>query len=27
VRAAQDYTWHALERGFRPGSGQHLPWR
>lgn len=27
VRAAQDYTWRALERGFRPGSGQHLPWR
>jgi hydroxymethylpyrimidine/phosphomethylpyrimidine kinase len=27
VRAAQDYTWHALERGFRPGSGQTLPWR
>jgi hydroxymethylpyrimidine/phosphomethylpyrimidine kinase len=27
VRAAQDFTWRALERGFRPGSGQHLPWR
>jgi len=27
VRAAQDYTWRALERGFRPGAGQHLPWR
>lgn len=27
VRAAQDYTWHALERGFRPASGQHLPVR
>jgi hydroxymethylpyrimidine/phosphomethylpyrimidine kinase len=27
VRAAQDYTWRALERGFLPGSGQHLPWR
>jgi hydroxymethylpyrimidine/phosphomethylpyrimidine kinase len=27
VRAAQDYTWRALERGFRPGSGQHLPRR
>lgn len=24
ARAAQDYTWHALERGFRPASGQHL---
>ncbi len=27
VRAAQDFTWRALERGFRPGSGQYLPWR
>jgi hydroxymethylpyrimidine/phosphomethylpyrimidine kinase len=27
VRAAQDFTWRALERGFKPGSGQHLPWR
>ena len=27
ARAAQDFTWHALERGFKPGSGQHLPWR
>jgi len=27
ARAAQDYTWHALERGFRPASGQHLPVR
>ena len=27
ARAAQDYTWHALERGFRPASGQHLPRR
>jgi hydroxymethylpyrimidine/phosphomethylpyrimidine kinase len=27
VRAAQDYTWHALARGFRPASGQHLPVR
>jgi hydroxymethylpyrimidine/phosphomethylpyrimidine kinase len=25
VREAQDYTWHALEAGFRPGRGQHLP--
>jgi len=22
---AQDYTWHALSRAFRPGMGQHLP--
>ena len=27
VRAAQEFTWRALERGFKPGSGQHLPWR
>lgn len=27
VRAAQDYTWRALERGFRPASGQYLPVR
>jgi len=27
ARAAQDFTWRALERGFRPASGQHLPWR
>ena len=25
VRAAQDYTWCALERGYRPGGGQHVP--
>ena len=25
VREAQDYTWHALERAYRPGMGQHLP--
>jgi hydroxymethylpyrimidine/phosphomethylpyrimidine kinase len=25
VYEAQDYTWHALESGFRPGMGQHLP--
>ena len=24
---AQAYTWQALERGFRPGAGQHLPRR
>ena len=22
---AQDYTWQALESGFRPGMGQHIP--
>lgn len=27
VRAAQDYTWRALARGFRPASGQYLPAR
>ena len=27
ARAAQDFTWRALERGFKPGSGQFLPWR
>jgi hydroxymethylpyrimidine/phosphomethylpyrimidine kinase len=30
VRAAQDYTWHSLAAGFRPGMGQHVPnrlWR
>ena len=25
VREAQDYTWHALERAYGPGMGQHLP--
>jgi hydroxymethylpyrimidine/phosphomethylpyrimidine kinase len=25
VREAQDYTWHSLDRGYRPGMGQHLP--
>ncbi len=25
VSAAQEYTWHALAAGFRPGSGQALP--
>jgi hydroxymethylpyrimidine/phosphomethylpyrimidine kinase len=25
VREAQDYTWHALERAYRPGMGQALP--
>ena len=27
ARAAQAFTWRALEQGFRPGSGQHLPRR
>jgi hydroxymethylpyrimidine/phosphomethylpyrimidine kinase len=27
ARAAQDFTWRTLERGFKPGSGQFLPWR
>ena len=25
VYEAQDYTWHALASGFRPGMGQHIP--
>ncbi len=25
VRRAQDFTWHALDAGFRPGMGQFLP--
>jgi len=25
VAIAQEYTWHALNAGFRPGMGQHLP--
>lgn len=25
VAAAQDYTWHCLERSFAPGRGQHVP--
>lgn len=30
VRAAQEYTWHSLAHGFRPGMGQFVPnrlWR
>lgn len=27
VREAQDFTWHALEAGFRAGRGQLLPQR
>lgn len=25
VIEAQDFTWHALQAGFRPGMGQYLP--
>lgn len=25
VAEAQEYTWHALDAGYRPGMGQHLP--
>ena len=25
VMDAQDYTWHALQAGFRPGMGQYIP--
>ena len=25
VREAQDYTWNALAKAYRPGMGQHLP--
>ncbi|HET7260323.1 MAG TPA: hydroxymethylpyrimidine/phosphomethylpyrimidine kinase [Casimicrobiaceae bacterium] len=25
VRDAQDYTWHALEKAYRPGMGQYVP--
>jgi hydroxymethylpyrimidine/phosphomethylpyrimidine kinase len=25
VREAQDYTWHALRKAYRPGMGQFLP--
>jgi hydroxymethylpyrimidine/phosphomethylpyrimidine kinase len=25
VREAQDYTWHALAKAFRPGMGQSIP--
>ncbi len=25
VREAQAYTWHALERAYRPGAGQSIP--
>lgn len=25
VTDAQEFTWHALNKGFRPGMGQHIP--
>ena len=25
MREAQDYTWHALQKAYRPGMGQMLP--
>jgi len=25
VREAQDYTWHTLQKAYRPGMGQLLP--
>ena len=25
VREAQDYTWHTLQKAYRPGMGQYLP--
>jgi hydroxymethylpyrimidine/phosphomethylpyrimidine kinase len=25
VKEAQEYTWQALQFGFRPGMGQHIP--
>lgn len=25
INEAQEYTWNALEEGFKPGQGQHLP--
>jgi len=25
VKVAQDFTWHALQAGFRPGMGQYIP--
>ncbi len=25
AREAQDYTWHSLKHGYRPGMGQHMP--
>ncbi len=27
LQAAQDYTWHSLQRGFQAGQGQRLPRR
>ena len=25
IEEAQNYTWHALQSGFKPGNGQHMP--
>jgi len=25
VREAQEYTWHTLQKAYRPGMGQYLP--
>ena len=25
TKDAQDFTWHALKAGFRPGMGQYIP--
>lgn len=25
IHEAQEFTWHALQQGFRPGMGQHIP--
>jgi len=25
IHEAQEFTWHALQQGFRPGLGQHVP--
>ncbi|MDZ7805162.1 hydroxymethylpyrimidine/phosphomethylpyrimidine kinase [Thiohalophilus sp.] len=25
IHEAQEFTWHALQQGFRPGMGQHVP--
>jgi len=27
IHEAQEFTWHALQQGYRPGMGQHLPER
>ena len=25
IHEAQEFTWNALQAGYRPGKGQHLP--